>query len=92
MSKKNLIDAVAARYPDLTKNQVSTIIDATFNTISGELNTKDDKYSHPGFGTWTVKTRDARMGVKPGTTDPIQFGASASIGFKPSTNLKKTVN
>ena len=94
MSKKNLIDAVSAQYPDLTKNQVSTIIDATFNTLTGELNNAGDKYTHPSFGTWTVKTREARMGVKPGDKSgtKIQFGPSASVGFKPSTNLKKIVN
>ncbi|MBV70175.1 MAG: integration host factor [Myxococcales bacterium] len=94
MSKKKIIDAVALKYPNLTKAQVSTVIDATFNTISNELNNAGDKYTHPAFGTWTVKTRDARMGVNPANPSgpKIQIGPSASIGFKPSTNLKSTFN
>ena len=94
MSKKKIIDAVSAHYPNLTKVQVSTIIDTTFNTIAGQLNTKGDKYAHAGFGTWTVKTRDGRMGINPqNPTGPkIKIGPSASVGFKPSSNLKNTVN
>ena len=94
MSKKKIIDAVAAKYPNLTKNQLGTIIDATFNTISDELSTAGDKYTQPTFGTFTVKTREGRMGVNPQnpTGAKIKIGPSASIGFKPSTNLKTTVN
>ena len=40
MSKKKIIDAVQAEYPNLTKKQVGEIIDATFNTISTQLNVK----------------------------------------------------
>ncbi|MGC6416185.1 MAG: HU family DNA-binding protein [Bradymonadia bacterium] len=92
MSKKKIVDAVAAKFPNLTKAQVSTVIDTTFNTISNELNNAGDKYTHPAFGTWTVKTRQARMGINPSTKEKIEIGPSASIGFKPSTNLKNTVN
>ena len=94
MSKKKIIDAVAAKYPNLTKAQVGTIIDTTFNTIAGELNTAGDKYTQPTFGTFSVKTRAGRMGVNPQnpTGAKIKIGPSASIGFKPATNLKNTVN
>ena len=34
MSKKKIIDAVAAKYPELTKADVGTVIDAAFNTIT----------------------------------------------------------
>ncbi len=94
MSKKKIIDAVASKYPNLTKTQVGTIIDTTFNTISNQLNVAGDKYTQPAFGTFAVKTREGRMGVNPqNPTGPkIKIGPSASIGFKPATNLKTTVN
>ena len=79
MSKKKIIDAVALKYPNLTKAQVSTVIDATFNTISNELNNAGDKYTHPAFGTWTVKTRDARMGVNPATWCGFPFTVAPLI-------------
>ena len=94
MSKKLIVDAVAAKYPNLTKAQVTTVVDATFNTITGTLQNAGDKYTQPSFGTFSVKTRDARLGVNPQNPagPKIQIGPSASIGFKPSTNLKTTVN
>ena len=45
MSKKKIIDAVQAQYPNLTKKEVGQIIDSTFNTISTQLNVKGDKYT-----------------------------------------------
>ena len=94
MSKKKIIDAVQAEYPNLTKKEVGQIIDSTFNTISTQLNVKGDKYSHPSFGTWTVKTRDGRLGVNPQNPagPKIQIGPSASVGFKPATALKGKFN
>ena len=46
MSKKKIIDAVQNKYPNLTKKEVGTLIDATFNTISSELNVSGNKFSY----------------------------------------------
>ena len=94
MSKKKIIDAVQASHPNLTKKQVGDIIDSTFNTIAGQLELKGDKYTQSAFGTFTVKTREARLGVNPqNPTGPkINIGPSASVGFRPATNLKTKVN
>ena len=92
MSKKKIIDAVQAEYPNLTKKEVGLIIDSTFNTISTQLNVKGDKYSHPSFGTWTVKTRDGRLGVNP---SPVDQDSNRSFGFcrfQAATALKGKFN
>ena len=92
MSKKKIIDAVQASYPNLTKKQVGTLIDATFNTISDELQATGNKFSYPSFGTFTVKERAARTGINPATKAKIQISASATVGFKPATSLKAEIN
>ena len=92
MSKKNLIDAISTKYPDLTKKDIGTIVDATFNTIAVNLSTPGEKYTQSAFGTFIVKERAARTGINPKTKEKIQIKASNSIGFKPSTNLKTSVN
>jgi DNA-binding protein HU-beta len=94
MSKKKIIDAVSAKYPELTKADIGMVIDTTFNTIAGELDSPKKKFGYPGFGTWDVRTRAAREGVNPqNPTGPkIKIGPSATVGFRPSTTLKSTVN
>ena len=92
MSKKKIIDAVQANYPDLTKKEIGTLIDATFNTISNELQNTGNKFSYPAFGTFTVKERAARTGINPATKQKIQIAASATVGFKPATGLKNIIN
>ena len=92
MSKKKIIDAVADQYPNLTKKDIGTIIDATFNTISDNLMAPGAKYSQSAFGTFTVKERAARIGINPKTKEKINIAASGSVGFKPATNLKNIVN
>ena len=89
MSKKKIIDAVQAKYPDLTKKEVGALIDATFNTISNELQQTGNKFSYPAF---TVKERAARTGINPATKQKIQIAASATVGFKPATGLKNIIN
>ena len=86
MSKKKIIDAVQNKYPNLTKKEVGTLIDATFNTISSELNVSGNKFSYPAFGTFTVKEREARTGINPA------IAASATVGFKPASVLKNELN
>lgn len=92
MSKKKIIDAVQNKYPNLTKKEVGTLIDATFNTISSELNVSGNKFSYPAFGTFTVKERAARTGINPATKQKIQIAASATVGFKPASVLKNELN
>ena len=92
MTKKELIAAVQSDFAgDLTKKKVGEIVDALFDTIGSSIKT-EERYSHAGFGTFTVKTRAARTGRNPQTNQPIQIPESKSIGFKPAPELKSAVN
>ena len=52
---------------------------------------KDKKVQIIGFGTFEVKKRAARMGRNPKTGEAMKIGASKSVGFKPSSTLKKSL-
>ena len=89
MTKAELIDVVAeTKGLEATKKAVETILDLAFENISKAVR-KDRRFSYPGFGTWTVRTRKARMGVNPQTKKPIKIPASKTVGFKPAPVLKK---
>ena len=62
-------------------------VDSLFATISKTIK-KDGRFSYPGFGTWTVRQRKARMGRNPQTGAEIKIKASKTVGFKPAKELK----
>jgi DNA-binding protein HU-beta len=88
MTKAELIDAVKARGPEgLTKKDTTAIVEAVFDTLRGAI-TKEGRFSYPGFGTFTVKSRKARDGRNPRTGSPIKIPASKTVGFKPAPAFK----
>jgi DNA-binding protein HU-beta len=89
MTKAELINHVAdTKGLDVTKKAVETILDLAFAELEKAVR-KDRRFSYPGFGTWSIRTRRARMGVNPQTKKPIRIPASKTVGFKPSPNFKK---
>ncbi len=91
MTKKDLIADVQAGNADLTKKKVGEVVDALFDTIAGALKS-EGRYSHPGFGTFTVKTRAARTGRNPQSGDTIQIPESKIVNFKPAPDAKNALN
>lgn len=89
MTKAELIDVVAgAKGLEVTKRSVENILDLAFEEIRKSVK-KEKRFSYPGFGTFTVRTRKARMGVNPQTKKPIKIPASKAVGFKAAPNFKK---
>lgn len=88
MTKADLINAVADASGDgLSKKGVERIVDSVFATMSGAI-AKNGRFAYPGFGTFTVKSRAARVGRNPQTGASIQIPASKSVGFKAAPNFK----
>ena len=65
----------------------SSFIDVT----TAELK-KGGKIQLVGFGTFEVKERAEREGIKPGTTEKITIPASKAPKFKAGKALKDAVN
>jgi len=63
MNKAALIEAVASK-TKLTKKQVDEILSTAIDTIMETLKS-GDSVTIAGFGTFSAKTRHARMGVNP---------------------------
>jgi DNA-binding protein HU-beta len=85
MTKADLIQSVSAH--GMTKKAAAEMVDALFGTI-GKAIKKEGRFSYPGFGTWTVRSRKARKGRNPQTGAEIKIKASKTVGFKPAKELK----
>ncbi len=90
MNKTELIDAIAAA-ADLSKADAGRALDAVLDSITDALK-KGDQVSLVGFGTFSVKHRNARTGRNPQTGATIQIAASNVPSFKAGKALKDSVN
>ncbi len=87
MTKADLIQSVAKQGDGMTKKAAAEMVDALFTTV-GKVIKKEGRFSYPGFGTWTVRSRKARKGRNPQTGAEIKIKASKTVGFKPAKELK----
>lgn len=93
MTKAELIEAVAKTksVPEgLSKKAIQAVIDATFEEVKKSIK-KDERFSFPGFGTFSKKKRSARTGRNPQTGEKIKIKAQTTVGFKPAQALKDAV-
>ena len=89
VSKADLVDKVSEE-TGMRKKDVKTVVDTMIDQISKHLN-ESSKVQLTGFGTFEVRERRARTGVKPGTTDRIEIPASKYPAFKPGKALKEKI-
>lgn len=90
MNKGELIDAVAAS-AGLSRSDATKAVDGVLDNITRALS-GGDSVSLVGFGTFSVKSRAARMGRNPRTGEAIEIKASKVPGFKAGKALKDAVN
>jgi len=85
VSKQILVDAL--RKHGLTSADAASAVDAVVATIGKELK-KSQKFGIPGFGSFHVSKRAARMGRNPRTGETIKIKASKGVRFKAGAKLK----
>ena len=89
VTKQELIETVAEK-TGATKKDAKALVEALFETIAEAL-AQGKKVQITGFGTFEVRERKARTGVKPGTGEKIPIPASKYPTFKPGRALKERV-
>lgn len=89
MTKAELVEAVASQ-SRLTKKAAAEVLEIVFGTI-GKAVKKDERFSYPGFGTWSIRTRKARKIRNPQTNEMMKLKASKTVGFRPAKELKQTL-
>lgn len=86
MNKTELIKAMAEK-AGMTQADARKAFEAFTATIAEEMK-KKEKVVLPGFGTFSVHHRDARMGVNPlKKGEKIQIAAKDSVKFKAGKDL-----
>jgi DNA-binding protein HU-beta len=89
MTKAELVETVAAQ-TKLTKKSAAKFMNIVFNNISKAVK-NDSRFSYPGFGTWSMRSRKARSIRNPQTNEMMKLKATKTIGFRPAKELKETL-
>ncbi|HUU01357.1 MAG TPA: HU family DNA-binding protein [Myxococcota bacterium] len=92
MTKAELINEVlkSKGIPEMSKKATGEVVDAVFTVLSKAIK-KEHRFVYPGFGTFSVRKRKARMGRNPQTGEQIKISASKTVTFKPAPQFKKVL-
>ena len=91
MTKSELIQRLADRNPHLYLRDVEKIVETIFDEITDAL-ANGDRVELRGFGAFSVKHRDARVGRNPRTGEAVQVEAKRLPFFKTGKGLRERLN
>jgi integration host factor subunit beta len=91
MIRSELIQKIADENPHLTQKNVERIVNTVFEEIVEAL-AKGDRVELRGFGAFSVKSRDARLGRNPRTGEAVQVEDKKVPFFKTGKLLRDRLN
>ena len=89
MRKPELAAAIADR-TGLTREKASEVITAFTDQVPAAASRGED-VTLIGFGTFNIRSREARDGRNPQTGETIRIPASKTVGFKAGKALKDEI-
>jgi integration host factor subunit beta len=91
MTKSELIARLAEKHPHLYQRDVERIVSTIFDEISEALS-QGRRVELRGFGAFSVKKRDARVGRNPRTGEAVHVDAKYIPFFKTGKQLRERLN
>ena len=91
MTKSELVQRLAEANPHLYQRDIEGMVTAIFDKIAVAL-TQGDRIELRGFGAFSVKRRDARLGRNPRTGDSVQVAEKHIPFFKTGKQLRDRLN
>ena len=90
MNKTDLVKKVAAENA-LSQKAAAAVVDSVLSAVVDTV-AAGESVALFGFGTFSVKHRDARQGRNPATGEQMEFAASTTPVFKAGKAFKEKVN
>jgi len=91
MTKSELITYITEKNPHLYQRDIERIITTIFEEITTALS-KGDRVELRGFGAFSIKQRNARIGRNPRTGDTVKVSAKRVPYFKTGKQLRNMLN
>ena len=91
MIKSELVQKIADRNPHLYLRDVESIINAILDEITAAL-ARGDRVELRGFGAFSVKQRNARVGRNPRTGERVEVDEKVVPFFKTGKEMRERLN
>ena len=91
MIKSELVEKLAAENPHLFQRDIENIVNAILDEI-GDAMARGDRVELRGFGAFSVKQRDARLGRNPRTGEAVDVEEKCVPFFKTGKLLRDRLN
>ena len=91
MIKSELVQRIAAQNPHLYQRDVENIVNTILNEIIAAL-ARGDRVELRGFGAFSVKHRQARIGRNPRTGADVSVNHKSVPFFKTGKEIRERLN
>jgi integration host factor subunit beta len=91
MIRSELVQKIADENPGLTQRHVERVVSTVFDEIINAL-AKGDRVELRGFGAFSVKSRDGRVGRNPRTGEAVTVASKKVPFFKTGKLLRDRLN
>lgn len=91
MLRSELVAKLATEYPHLRPEHLERAVAVILDEIAHAL-ARGERVELRGFGTFSIRRREARIGRNPRTGEPVAVEAKAVPFFKAGKELRARVN
>jgi len=91
MTKSELVEMITENQEGITRHEAEVVVNTIFSVIGDALGA-GDHVELRGFGSFTTKQRNARLGRNPKTGDSVMVPAKTVPHFKPGKELRERVD
>ncbi len=87
MIRSELVQKICGDHPDLKQHEVEAVVTALFDSITEQL-AIGGRVELRGFGAFSTRQRDARVGRNPRTGAAVDVDAKRVPYFKPGKEMR----
>lgn len=91
MTRSDLVEALAEKFPQLTQRDADMAVKAILDAM-GESLIKGHRIEIRGFGSFTVNRRPPRLGRNPRSGESVAIPEKRVPHFKPGKGLREAVD
>ena len=91
MIKSELVARLVERHPHLYLRDVERAVSAVFEQMAAAM-ARGDRVEIRGFGSFSVRLREARIGRNPATGDRVQMADKVVPRFRAGKQLRQLLN
>jgi len=91
MIRSELVQKLCNNFPHLTQREIENVVSAIFDSITEQL-AEGGRVELRGFGAFSSRQRDARVGRNPRTGEAVDVNAKRVPYFKPGKEMRERLN